>query len=303
MILPLVVVEEKSKLNDSSGNYQGFFVTKDGELCYKFKKYSKDCYNIKSGETFEYNNELVYKAFFEGGTRKLQNLVGERDGMLEGWKRKTHSSYGMLYFGRMQANPARALFGSSIKHSNPIIMKVCHANLERGINRDWYYAEGKIVEVEMSQSQFAEAITSLNVGDGVPCTIRFTELDGFIPECDFTSKVEQFKGEFSSQLSGVQNDLKAAIKEVKDILENRKTLRKSDKETILNALYKAQANVGCNAEYVLDSFNEQMDKTMTEAKGEIESFIQNQVQRFAANALIEESEDGKEKLKALVTLE
>ena len=301
MVLPLVIIEEKTELNKYT-NYQGFFVTDKGELCYKPVNISNDCYNMTSGETFEYNNELVYKAYFEGGMKKLRNLIGEEKGIFEGWKRKVHPSYGMLYFGRMQTNPPRALFGSSIKHSNPIIMKVCHADLERGINRDWYHAEGKIVEVEMSQSQFAEAITSLNVGDGVPCTLRFTELDGYIPECDFTSKVEQFKGEFSNQLSGVQNDLKTIIKEVEDILETRKTLRKSDKEKILSALYKVQADVGCNAEYVLDSFNEQMDKTMTEAKGEIESFIQNQVQRFAADALIEKAED-EEELKKLVTLE
>lgn len=35
-----------------------------------------------------------------------------------------------------------------------------------------------------------DAITSLNMGDGVPCTIRFTERDGYIPSCDFVSKIE-----------------------------------------------------------------------------------------------------------------
>lgn len=77
----------------------------------------------------------------------------------------------------------------------------------------------------MSQSQFADAITSLNMGDGVPCTIMFTERDGYMPACDFVSKIEQFRGEFSDHLSGIKDNLDENIKAVEEILETRKTLR------------------------------------------------------------------------------
>lgn len=67
-------------------------------------------------------------------------------------------------------------------------MEVKHADIERGLNRDWVYGKSPIVEIEMSYSQFAEAITSFGQGNGIPCTIRYTEKDGKIPECDFISK-------------------------------------------------------------------------------------------------------------------
>lgn len=293
MVLSLVVINETKKLNNRyDGHYHGLFVTKEGTLCYKPDKESNICYIINTGEQFEYKNELVHRAYFEGGTQELHTTTEEREGIFKDWKRKSHPSYGMISFSRENCTPATALFGSSIKHGNPIRMVLSHANIKRGLNKDWYHAKGRIAEIEMSQSQFVDAITSLNMGDGVPCTIMFTERDGYMPACDFISKIEQFRGEFSDHLSGIKNNLDENIKAVEEILETRKTLRKSDREAILSALYSARQDIGSNTNFVVDSFNEQMDKTVTEAKGEIESFMQQQVHKLASEVISDKVKDG-----------
>lgn len=120
-------------------------------------------------------------------------MLQEGKGTFEDWKRQAHPSYGMISFNRESCSPATSLFGSSIKHGNAIRMILFHAEIERGLNKDWFYAKGRIVEIEMSQSQFADAITSLNIGEGVPCTIRFTERDGYIRSCAFLSKINSLK--------------------------------------------------------------------------------------------------------------
>lgn len=297
MVLSLVIINETKKLNNRyDGHYHGLFVTEEGTLCYKPNKESNICYIVNTGEQFEYHNELVHRAYFEDNTREIHITTEEREGAFEDCKRKTHPSYGMISFSRESCTPATSLFGSSIKHGNPIRMVLSHANIERGLNKDWYHAKGRIAEVEMSQSQFADAITSLNMGDGVPCTITFTERDGYMPACDFVSKIEQFKGEFSDHLSGIKNNLDKNIKTVEEVLETRKTLRKSDKKAILSVLYSARQNVGSNANFIIDSFNEQMDKTVTEAKGEIEAFVQHQVQKFASGAILEDVQNSQEML-------
>lgn len=88
--------------------------------------------------------------------------------------RTSHPSYGTIMFNRSN-NRVTPLFGSSIKHNNVITMELRHAEIERGLNRDWVYGKAPIAEIEMSYSQFAEAITSFGCGSGVPCTIRYTE--------------------------------------------------------------------------------------------------------------------------------
>lgn len=85
--------------------------------------------------------------------------------------RTTHPSYGTLLFSR-RTGAKEALFGSSIQHRDTICMTLHHASIERGLNRDWIHGDKVIAEVEMSYSQFAEAITSMNIGTGVPVTVQ-----------------------------------------------------------------------------------------------------------------------------------
>jgi len=100
----------------------------------------------------------------------------------------SHPSYGTLAFSRRTGGRGTPLFGSSIEHRDTIAMTLYHADITRGLHYDSIYGDKKIVEVEMSYSQFAEAITSMNMGSGVPVTVRWTERDGRIPDCDFISK-------------------------------------------------------------------------------------------------------------------
>lgn len=266
MVIPLIVLDNPISLKEYDS---GLFISGDGVLCVK-TEYGNDSYIVSSGERFwggtDNDNDLgnlqIYPCYCEEGTSDLlPEVINIKKGI-----------------------------GSSIKHTNPIRLTIRHAEVDRHINCDWYNARGRIIEIEMSQSQFADAITSFNRGDGVPCTILFTERDGNIPECNFVNKVEQFSGEFSEQISGVQDELGQCIKEVSDIFEKKKTLTKAEREKIIDVLQKAKNNVGCNARYVYNCFNEQMDKTVKEAKGEIESFMQNKIRTFAAKAISESTD-------------
>lgn len=186
---------------------------------------------------------------------------------------------------------ATPLFGSSIEHRDTIAMTLYHADITRGLHSDSIYGNKPIAEVEMSYSQFAEAITSMNMGSGVPVTIRWTEKDGRIPECDFVSKREQFADEFKEQVNKTMDDSQNLIKEVAELFNQKKTLTKADKETVMAKLSKLSQNIGCNMDFIADQFNEQMDKTVMEAKGEIEAFCQNKVNSIASAALVEHKDD------------
>ena len=131
-------------------------------------------------------------------------------------KAENHPSYGMLGFCRTSRSSTH-LFGSSIQHKNTIVMTLKHGELNRQLNEDYYFGREVIAEVEMSFSQFAEAITAINVGDGVPCTIRFTEKDGAITESPFISKQEQFENEFNEHLDNVKQETADTIEEIKQI--------------------------------------------------------------------------------------
>lgn len=202
----------------------------------------------------------------------------------------SHPSYGTLAFSR-RTGGATPLFGSSIEHRDTIAMTLYHADITRGLHRDSIYGGRAIAEVEMSYSQFAEAITSMNMGSGVPVTIRWTEKDGKIPPCDFVSKREQFTDEFKEKRKKATEDAHQLIKDVTELFSQKKTLTKADKDAILNKLHHLNMDIGCNMDFIADQFNEQMDKTVMEAKGEIEAFMQNKVNSIASAALVEHRDE------------
>jgi len=86
------------------------------------------------------------------------------------------------------------------------------AEKERHLNRDWFHKKKHLIEVEMSQTQFAEMITSLNVGDGVPCTIRYLPDKHRIEDPPDTSQRQIFENEFKQEIKKLSLNIEDGIK-------------------------------------------------------------------------------------------
>jgi len=200
-----------------------------------------------------------------------------------------HPSFANLYIGRSQSSGRVALFGSSIKHHDIITLKISPAYMDRDLNFDRYYAENHpYIEINMSQSQFAQAITSLNMGAGVPVTLR--QLNGeYIKQCPFVDKREQFSNEFRDDMNELSKKLSETTKEVEDLIQNKRTFTKADKDKILSTLRSVSMQISSNYPYMYSMFNEQMDKTVTEAKAEIESHLQARMEDMALKAMGQEN--------------
>lgn len=192
-----------------------------------------------------------------------------------------HPSFANLYIGRSQCSGQQALFGSSIKHHDIITLRISPAYMDRALNYDRYYAENlPYIEIDMSQSQFAQAITSLNMGAGVPVTLR--RINGeYIEPCPFVDKREQFSNEFREDMNALTRKLTEATKHVEKLIEEKKTFNKADKDQILSALKSVTSQLASHYPYMYSMFNEQMDKTVTEAKAEIESHLQARMEDMA----------------------
>jgi len=188
-----------------------------------------------------------------------------------------HESFVMLGITRSSCGFSQNLFGSSIQHSHTIKLKIAPAKIDRMLNRDWFHANTKsYIEVEMSYSQFAEAITSMNVGDGVPVTLR--RLDGrMIEDCPQFDKRQEFEKEFEKEMQKIGKSLRVLTEQAEALLSEKKPPTKADKETILKGIKMVRQEIESNVPFIQSSFNEQMDKTVLEAKGEFEGFVMHKV--------------------------
>jgi len=205
-----------------------------------------------------------------------------------------HESYGVMEISRVQHGPS-ALFCSSIPHEHTIRLRISAAELRRDHHADRAFAshalKDRYVDVEMSYTQFAEAITSLNMGAGIPVTVRYANGRHMEP-CPFASKDEQFRAEFKSDLAGLAATVDGAISRVEALFDSKKPLTKGEKEELLSELRRLSTAVNSNIPYVRDLFVEQMDKTVAEAKSNIEGFIQNRMNALANNAIADALANG-----------
>ena len=210
-----------------------------------------------------------------------------------GMRRETyrHPAFGMVSFSRVMGGD-NVLFGSSIKHNDRIRLMIKHGEQDRTLHEDRYYGRKRIVEVEMSYSQFAECIGAMNVGDGVPCTIQYTEKDGRIPALEENnSKREQFRNEFSDTIAQAMEQVQKQINQIQESIDTKKSLGVKDRKEIISQLQQVKYNIGCNLDFCVEQFDEQMDKSTMEAKGEIEAFCQNKINSIAQAALVERKDE------------
>jgi hypothetical protein len=204
------------------------------------------------------------------------NILGQED---------KHESYAMLSISRVQNGGTGVnLFGSSIKHNQTIRLKISSGKKCRNLNRDWFYAGNQYIEIEMSPTQFAEAITSLNMGEGVPVTLRWLSGRG-ISDCPEENKRQEFEREFDHHMIELKRKIQKLTEVTKELLNDSKPLKKSEKEQILNELRRIEQEIGDNIPFMYTSFNEQMDKTILEAKGEIEAFYTHKITSLGIEAL------------------
>ena len=192
----------------------------------------------------------------------------------------------MLRIGRASGG-ARKLFGSDIKHNNTICLEISEAEYIRHINSEWYHPKNKIIEIELSPVQFAEAITNMNTS-GIPCTIR-EKSNERVDKCpELPNKKEVFRSEFDNDIKNIQNTISKLANNVEKLINSKKTFTKADKDEILNGLYKIKQELNSNVPYMVECFDEQIEKSVLHSKAEIEAYIQNKVMTLGMEALREQ---------------
>jgi hypothetical protein len=197
-----------------------------------------------------------------------------------------HESYGVALFSR-RTGGAYNLFGSSIKHGQTIALTISRASKKRDLHQDWIHGEEELIEVLMSPNQFAQMITSMNVGSGVPCTIQYV-MAKRMEECPSVEMREQFVDEFKKDVRKVMKDADTIVAEVTEMFKNKQNITKSDRADILAKIGQIMQHVKSNMPFVHSQFNEAMDDTVTEAKAEVEAFVSNKITSLGIEALNEE---------------
>lgn len=190
-----------------------------------------------------------------------------------------HPSYGAISIGRVSSSEAHAMYGSSVKHRETIRLTLHHGERKRMLSGDWYSAGATIAEVEMTQNQWAELVSSVGMGSGVPCTIKW--LNGPVEPCPFVDKKEQFQEEFNDEVQKAMTAATEAIEEINRLMD-QKTVKKSDLRAMQDQFTQIRNTLNSNLAFLSKQFATQMEKTAVEVKGEIEGWQLARMHELAA---------------------
>jgi len=204
---------------------------------------------------------------------------------------ETHESYVMVQFSRRQGNPGR-LFGSSLRyHESYVTLKVARAERVHSLGYDKYHAgsRGDVVEVDLSAAQFAELLTTMNVGSGVPATLRYVNGQKVADPPDVALEVEKVREGFKQDMGKLAAKCKDDIREVEELL-GKKSFTQSDREVILKKFRKVMMEVESNTPFMLSQFEEATEKVVQHAKAEVDAFVSHNVMAEGLRSLKERAE-------------
>jgi hypothetical protein len=188
----------------------------------------------------------------------------------------THPSFGMVGLSRRSSSGVVPLFASNIQHQHTVTLTIKRAEHNRHLNNDWIHGKEQLIEVELSGSQFAELITSFNMGDGVPCTIRQFNRQSY-PDPPYENPVDIFQREFAAEMKNLSVDCKSVVEDSVKMLKEKATIGKGDREFLMKAMESLVTQINSKMPFISQQFNESMEKTVSQAKNEIETFVTNKI--------------------------
>ena len=190
---------------------------------------------------------------------------------------KTHESFGMVRVAKYTGSSE--FFGSDIRHNGGVTIEISRGSVKHDLNRNWFHSGEELIRIDLSSAQFVDAITSGMNTAGVPCTIK--EFNGAripqIPHVEdkkqvFRNNMEETYVEYHKRLDEVMAKLDGAIgkKKAAEIHHDLKVLK---------------SHIKSNTNFVMTSFNESMEKTVTEAKQSISNYLDSKVQSLGIEAM------------------
>lgn len=195
--------------------------------------------------------------------------------------RTTHPAFGNIGASRVQTTGIY-LYGSDFRHASFVSIRIRRSELERSLSHDDFFGKDPIVEVRLSEAQWATFVSTLNVGDGVPCTIGAIGSES-VPMIDRPKETEErFRSEVAEKAARSVERVDETIRRVEALASG---LSKKKKEETLGLLRTLRQDLASNLPFVVRSFGEHVETRVEKAKVEVSAYVSNAVARAGLRAL------------------
>lgn len=178
----------------------------------------------------------------------------------------THPAFGQVMLNRVSGRTV--LYGTDFEHDHWIALRIKRSELNRHLAHDWMHERDEIIEVALSEAQWARLVSSVGVGAGVPCTIK-----SIYGSQRSTIPLRQQKSETESELRELLRNAEAHVLEAMDSVQDELSgLSKAKKDKIMHHLSRLQRELSDHIPFVKRSFDRHMEEVVEEARMEVNAY-------------------------------
>lgn len=207
----------------------------------------------------------------------------------------TKECFGMAQFNKIYYGNARSmpvLFGADVQTNSLIeltITKNATVYDDSLMGRRYVPSHKKnneVIKVHMTHAQFADLITSMNYGEGIPVTIHSINGDELstIDKDEVINVIDAERESVKDFCEKVASDTKEALDNIQALMK-KNSLNKADREYITNQFAKLQQNLEDNIPFYIRKAGEAIENLTERAKVELNATVQSSLIHAGCAAL------------------
>lgn len=183
---------------------------------------------------------------------------------------EAHPAWGLIGASRVSSSPpGAALFDSDIQHQHYVVVRLSRATRKRDLGHDWQHGAEQLIEVAMSEAQWASFVSTMNVGQGVPCTIERVGRED-MPGVEYEPRLALSMGEVDNAAHKAMEEIQAAF----DAYEESKT--KANRDRLKYAIQNAPANMG----FAAKTLSKHAENVVQRARADIEAMVVSKAEQL-----------------------
>lgn len=204
---------------------------------------------------------------------------------------ESHPSYGLVRVGRVHSVGTH-LFDSDLEHREFVELtfsSACVRNDGYGRNVNRTPREKPLLTVRLSGAQWAGVVSSVGIGDGVPCTLsRIRSGDAVtLPEIEPGQTMhEKFSEDIEKRLKDKIGDIEGEVSKLGVLLDSGK-LGKRELREIYASLQTQVANLPGAMAFGVEITQEAVDKVVAAGKSEVEAYVSGAAMRLGLEQMRE----------------
>lgn len=197
----------------------------------------------------------------------------------------THPAYGLVRVTHPSGGQVK-MFGSDLIHNERVCLTFCLAEEDRHLNSTWYHERGRILEVELTHSQWASMVSS-SMGSPTPVTFKYFR-DGDLKVLPGIGKQDtakhKAKREYDRKLAETLERGEKVLEQIEQLILKGKAGKK-DLDELRGLMQQSLGRFKSDTTFAVGCFEESMESLVTNAKIEVESTLAAMTKRIGAEHL------------------